>query len=44
MIKQRIPNQYIYNIFLTLLVAVLFIWILYNLTPCNHYRLYLTDN
>ena len=43
MIKvKRIPNDYTYNIFLTLILAFAILTIIYALTPNNHCSLYFT--
>ncbi len=41
--KQRIPNDQIYDIFLTLLIAILIIWAIYIFTPYQHYNLYVIE-
>lgn len=40
MTNQRIPNQRIYNLILTICLAVLIIWGIYILIPIANYRLY----
>lgn len=39
--NQRIPNNNVYNIFITIIMAVLIVWIIFISVPCNSYRLYL---
>lgn len=39
--NQRIPNNSIYNIILTLILAFAIIWIIYSCVPYTHYTLYL---
>lgn len=41
--NQRIPNDYIYNLILTLVLALGIIWVIYSLTPYSHYSLYLIE-
>jgi uncharacterized membrane protein YesL len=40
---QRIPNNSIYNIFITIVIAVLIIWIIYIFTSQSHYNLYIIE-
>lgn len=35
------PSEYIYDIFFSLIIATIFIIILYTIVPLNHYNLYL---
>ena len=42
--NQRISNESIYTIFLTLVLAFAIIWIIYVSVPYNHYNLYLIKN
>lgn len=42
--KQRIPNNSVYDIILTLIIAVAIIWIIYISTPYSHYSVYLVEN
>lgn len=41
--NQRIPNEHVYNIFITIIIGVLIIWLIYIFTPNNYYKFYLTD-
>ena len=41
--NQRIPNNQIYNLILTLVLALGIVWIIYSLTPYSHYSLYLIE-
>ena len=41
--NKRIPNQSIYNIILTLILAFTIIWIIYVSVPYVHYSLYLIE-
>ncbi len=41
--KQRVPNNEIYDIFLTLIIAILILWIIYVMTPQSHYNLYIIE-
>ena len=40
---QRQPNNLIYNIFLTLILAILIIWLIYIFVPYSHYNLYIIE-
>jgi hypothetical protein len=40
----RIPNNKIYDIFITIILAILIIIAIYNIVPNNGYRLYLLEN
>lgn len=40
----RIPNQYIYDIILTLILSFSIVWIIYVSVPYNHYNLYLLES
>jgi hypothetical protein len=40
---QRVPNDTVYNIILTLILAFGIIWIIYSITPYAHYSLYLIE-
>ena len=40
---QRQPNNSIYNIFLTLILAILIIWIIYIFVPYSHYNIYIIE-
>ena len=42
--NQRIPNNYIYNLILTLVLALGVVWVFYSLTPYSHYSLYLIES
>jgi hypothetical protein len=43
MIKNnRLPNEKIYNVFLTIILAFAFLIMIYALTPMKHYGYYLT--
>lgn len=37
---KRIPNETIYNIFYTLIIAITIIWIIFYFTPNNHCSIY----
>ena len=39
--NQRIPNESIYNIFITIMLAILIVWFIYISVNTNNYRLYL---
>ena len=39
--KNRIPNSFIYNIILTIILAFAVIWLIYITVPYSTYRLYL---
>ena len=41
--NNRIPNESIYNIVLTLILAFAIIWIVYVSVPYFHYSLYLIE-
>ena len=41
--NQRIPNDYFYNLILTLVLAIGILWVIYSLTPYSHYSLYLIE-
>ena len=41
--NQRIPNDSIYNLILTLILAFGIVWVIYSLTPYSHYSLYLFE-
>lgn len=41
--NQRIPNDTIYNLILTLVLALSVVWVIYSLTPYSHYSLYLIE-
>lgn len=41
--NQRIPNDIIYNLILTLVLALSVVWVIYSLTPYSHYSLYLLE-
>lgn len=41
--NKRIPNQSIYDIMLTLILAFAIIWIIYVSVPYVHYSLYLIE-
>ncbi len=41
--KQRVPNNEIYDIFITIILAVLIIWLIYVMTPYSHYNLYIIE-
>ena len=41
--NQRIPNEYIYNIFITLILAFAILWLIYIIVPNSHYKLYLIN-
>ncbi len=40
---QRIPNNQIYNIFITLILAITILWLIYIFTPISHYNLYIIE-
>ena len=40
---QRQPNNLIYNIFLTLILAILIIWLIYIFVPNSHYNIYIIE-
>ena len=40
---KRNPNNFIYNIFLTLILAILIIWLIYIFVPYKHYNLYIIE-
>ena len=42
MLQKRIPNDNVYNIFLTLVLAFAILIMIYSLTPYKHYSLYFT--
>jgi TM2 domain-containing membrane protein YozV len=41
--KERIPNKFIYENILTLILAFAIIWIIYISIPYTHYSLYLIE-
>jgi hypothetical protein len=41
--NQRIPNNSIYDIILTLIIGFAIIWIIYITIPYYHYSLYLIE-
>lgn len=42
--NQRIPNNSVYNLILTLILAFGIVWLIYSLTPYTHYSLYLIES
>ena len=40
---ERKPNNFIYNIFLTLILAIIIIWSIYIFVPYSHYNLYIIE-
>ena len=40
---RRIPNDPIYNVILTLILALGIVWIIYSITPYSHYSFYLIE-
>ncbi len=40
---QRIPSDNIYNIFLTLILAIVILLIIYTFIPFSHYNLYIIE-
>jgi hypothetical protein len=40
---QRIPNDTIYNILLTMILALSIIWLIYSITSYSHYNVYLIE-
>ncbi len=41
--KERIPSEHIYNIFITIILAIFFLWLIYVFTPYAHYNLYIIE-
>lgn len=41
--NKRIPNEQIYDIVLTLILAFSILWIIYVSVPYSHYSLYLLE-
>ena len=41
--NNRIPNESIYNLVLTLILAFTIVWIIYVSVPYVHYNLYLIE-
>jgi hypothetical protein len=41
--KQRVPHNDIYDVFLTLILAMAILWLIYVLTPYTHYNLYIVE-
>ena len=41
--NERIPNDQIYNVVLTLILTFAILWIIYISTPYSHYNLYLLE-
>jgi len=42
-VGQRIPNDSVYTIILTLIIAFAIIWIIYSSTIYSHYSVYLIE-
>ncbi len=42
--NRRIPNDSVYDIILTLIIAFAILWIIYTSTPYSHYSVYLVEN
>lgn len=41
--KQRIPHDNVYNIFITIILAILILWLIYIFIPYNHFNLYIIE-
>lgn len=41
--KQRVPHNEVYDIFITIILAFLIIWLIYVMTPYSHYNLYIIE-
>ena len=41
--SQRNPNNFIYDIFLTIIIGILIIWLVYIFTPYSNYNLYIVE-
>lgn len=41
--SQRQPNNLVYDIFITLILSIFIIWLIYILTPYSHYNLYVIE-
>ena len=41
--NHRVPNESVYTIFLTLILALGIIWLIYSSVPYSHYSLYLVE-
>lgn len=42
--NKRVPNESVYIIFLTLILAFGIIWLIYSSVPYSHYSLYLIES
>lgn len=43
-LKKRIPNNQIYDIFFTIIIAIFVVLVIYSIIPNNHYCLYYIGN
>lgn len=41
--SERIPNESVYNLIITLILAFAIVWLIYVGVPYYHYSLYLTQ-
>ena len=41
--NQRVPNESVYTIVLTLILAFAIVWLIYSSVPYSHYSLYLVE-
>ena len=40
----RVPNNNVYDIYITIILAIVIVIALYSIVPNNNYRLYLLEN
>ena len=41
--NQRMPNNQIYDVFITMILVITILWLIYIFTPISHYNLYIIE-